>query len=82
MIPILKSIVDFFKTEKTVYSHRNRTIEMIASEKNINIDSLKNETKAIMQSKGKVEAVIELRKRFHMPLAAAWIFVDKLEPPD
>ena len=79
MIPILKSIVDFFNTEKTVYSHRNRTIEIIASEKNIDIDSLKNETKAIMQSKGKVEAVIKLRKRFHVTLAAAWIFIDKLE---
>ncbi len=79
MIPIFKSIFDFFNAKTTVYSHRNRTIEIIASEKNIDIDSIKNETKAIMESKGKVEAVIELRKRFHVPLAAAWIFVDKLD---
>ncbi len=79
MIPIFKSIFDFFKAEKTVYSHRNRTIEMIALEKNIDINSIKNDTKAIIESEGSVEAVIKLRKRFHVTLAAAWIFVDKLE---
>ena len=35
--------------------------------------------KVILDSEGKVEAVIQLRKRFHIPLAAAWIFVEKLE---
>lgn len=79
MIPILTSIVDFFKAKKTVYSHRNRTIEMIALEKGIDINSIKNETRAILQSEGKVEAVINLRKRFHVTSSAAWNFVDKLE---
>lgn len=79
MIPILTSIVDFFKAKKTVYSHRNRTIEMIALEKGIDIDSIKNETRANLQSEGKVEAVINLRKRFHVTSSAAWNFVDKLE---
>ncbi len=76
---MLKSFFNFFKAEKTVYSHRNRTIELIASEKNINIQSIKNDTKTILENKGKVEAVIQLRKRFHVPLAAAWIFVERLE---
>ena len=76
---MLKSFFNFFKAENTVYSHRNRTIEIIASEKNIDIRSIKNDTKAILESEGKVEAVIQLRKRFRAPLAAAWIFVDKLD---
>ncbi|MDH5711780.1 MAG: hypothetical protein OEZ15_08980 [Gammaproteobacteria bacterium] len=79
MISIFKAFTDFVNAEKTVYSHRNRTIEIIAAEKNIDIDSIKNDMKAIMEKEGKVEAVIELRKRFHLPLAAAWVFVDKLE---
>jgi len=79
MMPIYKHVLDFFNAEKTVYSHRNRTIEMIASEKGIDINSLKQETKAILVSEGNVEAVIKLSKRFHVTLAAAWIFVDKLE---
>lgn len=79
MIPILTSIVDFFKAKKTVYSHRNRTIEMIALEKGIDINLIKNETRAILQSEGKVEAVINIRKRFHVTSSAAWNFVDKLE---
>jgi hypothetical protein len=52
---------------------------MIASEKGIDINSLKQETKAILVSEGNVQAVIKLRKRFNVTLAAAWIFVDKLE---
>lgn len=76
---MLKSFFNFFKAEKTVYSHRNRTIEIIASEKNIDIQSIEKETKTILENEGKVEAVIQLRKRFHVPLSAAWIFVEKLE---
>ena len=79
MISIFKPVLDFFKAEKTVYSHRNRSIEMIAIEKNIDINSIKNDAQAILQSEGKVEAVISLRKRFHVTLATAWIFVDKLD---
>ena len=79
MIPVFRSIVDFFNTEKTVYSHRNRTIEMIALEKNIDIDSIKKETKVILEKEGNVAAVIQLRKRFHVTSSAAWNFVDKLD---
>ena len=76
---MLKSFFNFFKAKKTVYSHRNRTIELIASEKNIDIQSIKNDIKVILENEGKVEAVIQLSKRFHIPLATAWVFVEKLE---
>ena len=76
---MLKTILDFFKTGKTVYSHRNRTVELIALEKGIDITSIKDDTKKILENEGKVEAVIQLRKRFHVTTAAAWIFVDKID---
>lgn len=79
MMKILKSILDFFKAQKTVYSHRNRTIEMIALEKDIDINSIKDDTKTILENEGSVEAVVKLRKRFHVTTSAAWRFVDKLE---
>ena len=79
MIAILRPVLDFFKAEKTTYSHRNRTIETIALEKGIDIDSIKEETKAILEIEGSVEAVVKLRKRFHVTDAAAWQFVDKLD---
>jgi hypothetical protein len=79
MMSILKAILDFFKAEKTVYSHRNRTIEIIALEKGININSIKEDTKVILENKGRVEAIINLRKRFHVTTSAAWRFVDKLD---
>jgi len=79
MNPLFRYIVDFFNTDKNVYSHRHRTIEVIAVEKNMDIDAIKKETKTIIVSQGSVEAVIQLRKRFHVPLASAWIFVDKLQ---
>ena len=79
MNPLFRVIVDFFNADKSVYSHRHRTIEVVAVEKNMDIDVIKKETKAIITSQGSVEAVIHLRKRFHVPLASAWIFVDKLQ---
>jgi hypothetical protein len=79
MTRILTAIKDFFKAETTAYSHRNRTIEIIASEKNIDINSIKSDTKAILEKEGSIEAIIKLRKRFHVTLNAAWRFVDKLE---
>lgn len=84
MMQILKLIIDFFRAETNVYSHRNRTIEEIASEKGINIDSIKAETKASLQHEGRVEAISKLRKQFHVPTATAWVFVDNLdiESPD
>jgi len=79
MNPLFRSIINFFNTDKNVYSHRHRTIEVVAVEKNMDIDAIKIETKTIITSQGSVEAVIHLRKRFHVPLASAWIFVDKLQ---
>lgn len=79
-MPILKSLLDFFSAKKTTYSHRNRTIEIIASEKGIDLDSIRAETKAILDNEGSVEAVVKLRKRFHVTDAAAWNFVEKLDP--
>jgi hypothetical protein len=32
----------------------------------------------ILENKGRVEAIINLRKRFHVTTSAAWRFVDKL----
>lgn len=78
MISIFKSIVVFFKAEKSIYSHRNRTIEIVALEKGIDIDLLREETRAMVEKEGTVEAVVKLRRRFHLPLSAAWRFVDKL----
>jgi len=78
MKTILASILDFFKAETSVYSHRNPTIEVIALEKNIDIDSIRAETRVILQSKGRVEAIMRLRKRFHVSLSVAWGFVDNL----
>ena len=79
MMPIFKPILDFFKAEKTTYSHRNRTIEIIALEKGIDINSIKEEARAILESEGRVEAIVKIRKRFHVTLSAACRFVDKLD---
>ncbi len=78
-MPIVKPVLDFFKAEKTTYSHRNRTIEIIALEKGIDINSIKEDTKVILENQGSVEAIVKLRKRFHVTTAAAWRFVDKLD---
>ena len=79
MKPILKSIKHFFKAEKTVYAHRNRTIEIIAQEKNIDIDTIKDDARNILQNEGRIEAIVKLRKRFQVPLVTACIFVDRLD---
>ena len=79
MRSILKTIVDFFRYEPTVYSHRHRTIEKVASERNIDIGSIIAETKTVLASEGRVEAILKLQKRFHVPLNTAWVFVDKLD---
>lgn len=76
---ILNAIVDFFRAEKTEYWHRNRTIEIVALEKGMDIDSIKEETIEILNKEGRVEAITKLRHRFHVPLSAAWRFVDKLD---
>lgn len=78
MLKILKAIVDFFVAEKTEYWHRNRSIEIVALEKGIDIDLLKAEFKEVVKNKGRVEAISILRQRFHVPLSSAWRFIDKL----
>jgi hypothetical protein len=75
---ILTAISDFFKAEKTEYWHRDRSIEIVASEQDIDINSLKQEMKEIIKHEGRVEAISKLRHRFHVPLSAAWRFIDKL----
>ena len=79
MLSIIKPILNFFKFQKTVYSHRNRTIEIIALEKNIDIASVVGESKTILKNEGRTEAILQLRKRFQVPLATAWAFIDKLD---
>ena len=76
---ILKSISDFFLSEKTEYWHRDRSIEVIAIERNIDIDVLSEETSEIIKHKGRIEAIKNLRHRFHVPLSSAWRFVDKID---
>lgn len=75
---LLKAITDFFKAEKTEYWHRDRSIEIVALEKGIDINSIKEEMKEIIIRKGRVEAISTLRHRFHVPLSAAWRFIDRL----
>ncbi len=79
MARMFTTIKDFFKAETTTYSHRNRTVEIIVLERNIDMGSIKNEARAIIENEGSVAAIINLRKRFHVTLNAAWRFVDKLE---
>ena len=78
-MPILKPLLDFFRAEKTTYARRNRTIEIVAQEQGVDINSIVNDTKATLKSEGRIEAITQLRKRFHVPLVAAWRFVDKLD---
>ena len=76
---ILKAIADFFKAEKVEYWHRDRSIEVVALENGINIDSIKQETRVMLKNEGRVEAFTKLKHRFHVPLSSAWRFVDKLD---
>jgi len=76
---IIKAVVDYFKAEKIEYWHRNRTIEIIALEKGIDIQSIQQETQVILKNEGRIEAISKLRHRFHVPLSIAWRFVDKLD---
>ena len=76
---LLKAIADFFTAEKIEYWHRDRSIEIVAAEKGLKIDSIKDEIKIILKNEGRVVAISKLRHRFHVPLSAAWRFVDKLD---
>jgi len=76
---LLKYILAFFKAEKTEYWHRDRSIEVVALENSLDIETIKNETLAIIQTQGRIEAVSKIRHKFHIPLSAAWRFVDKLD---
>ena len=76
---ILKSITEFFNAEKIEYWHRDRSIEVIAVERNMDINVIAEETRKTIKNKGRVEAIKNLRHRFHVPLSAAWRFVNKLD---
>lgn len=76
---ILKQLRSLFKSGKTTYSHRKRTIEIIAAEKGIDINTIYEETVTILKNEGRVEAISKLTKRFHAPLSVAWRFVNKLD---
>ena len=58
---------------------RNRTIEIIALEKGIDLTSLEIETRKMLEREGKVKAIEQIRCRFHSTLSAAWRFVEKLD---
>lgn len=79
MKTILKIISNFFKADKIEYWHRNRSIEIVASEQGVDIDVLKDEIRDTLEAEGRVNAVVKLRHRFHVPLSAAWRFVNKLD---
>ena len=74
-----ESIFRFFRSESMTYAHSRSSIESIAKLKNIDLDLVKRDTKATMDNKGRVEAIESLRQRFHVPLAIAWQFVDRLD---
>jgi hypothetical protein len=76
---IFKTITDFFTAEKIEYWHRDRSIEVIALENKLDIETIKEETLTILKNEGRVEAITKLRHRFHVPLSVAWRFVDKLD---
>ena len=76
---IFESFIEFFKAEKVEYWHRNRTIEIIALEMDLDIQLIKSATRIILQNEGRVEAISKLRHRFHVSLSTAWRFIDKLD---
>ena len=76
---LLKSINDFFFSEKTEYWHRDRSIEVVALERGIDIELLSNEIREIIKRNGRIEAIKNIRHRFHVPLSSAWRFVDKID---
>jgi len=76
---ILKSIKDFFNTEKVEYWHRDRSIEVVAVERKMDINIIAEETLKTIKNRGRIEAIKKLRHQFHVPLSAAWRFVNKLD---
>ena len=76
---LLKFIMRFFNAEKIEYWHRDRSIEVIAQENGLDIDTIKEETITSIKSEGRIEAITKLKHRFHIPLSAAWRFVNKLD---
>ena len=76
---IFKAISTFFKAEKIEYWHRNRSIEVVALEKGLNVEDIKSEFQFIIKNEGRVNAIAKLRQRYHVPLSSAWRFIDKIE---
>lgn len=76
---IFKNISDFFFAEKIEYWHRDRSIEVIALENKMDIDTISKKTRETIKNEGRITAIKKLRQQFHIPLSAAWRFVDKLD---
>lgn len=76
---IIEAIREYFRTEKLEYWHRDRSIETVAKEKGMDVEVLKNEIRGVIKKEGRVEAITRLRHRFHVPLNAAWRFIDKID---
>ena len=74
MLKILKIITDLFVAEKTEYWHRNRSIEIVALEKNVDINLLKAEFKKVVKDRGRVEAISMLRRHFRASFSCAAFF--------
>ncbi len=76
---ILKRIGHLFTAEKVEYWHRDRSIEIIAAEKNIDIRELELEVLEMLRTRGRVHAIESIRHRFHVPLSSAWRFINRLD---
>ena len=79
MKSLFKPFVHFFNPQSSNYAHRNRSIEIIAIENNIDIKTIKDETFIILENEGRIQAITYIRHRFHVPLSPAWVFVDLLD---
>lgn len=76
---IFKVLAYFFSGEKTTYSHKNTAIEDLASDQGIDIEAVKDEVRKGLADEGRVETIELIRHRFHVPLATAWRFVNKID---
>lgn len=79
MMNLFRSIVTFFEAETPLYAHRHRSIELIAEERGLDIKAIETDIRTVLKDKGRIEAITSLTKRFHVELAVAWRFVDKLD---
>jgi len=79
LMKILKSIINFFVADKVEYWHRDRSIEVIAVERKMDINEIAKNTLETIKIDGRIQAIKNLRHQFHVPLSAAWRFVNKID---